>query len=95
MRYILLLAICLLSCSENEDECLTCVTITESNDSEARLNCQGLANNYPTFTETARMNHGKISMETRASLENSLPDGFVIERCSGIIGETRSRLSCN
>lgn len=45
---IFIFALTIFSCTK-DDKCRNYSLVTESNESEARYLCQGLANNYPAF----------------------------------------------
>lgn len=91
LLFFVLIVFSVAACDLN---CETCSYITESNQRQAELNCQGAANDYPDgFREITNAFVGEVCKQDRGQF----PEGTIemIEVCDGVTAVVRGRLVCN
>ncbi len=77
--------------SSCKEECQTCTQVVTSNQEQAQLKCNGLANDYPNgFVEVGRENLGEFCGDDVVPRDSDTS----VSICAGINATIRSTITC-
>lgn len=92
MKYsILFVFFMMMACSDNDDDCKNHFLVTESSEKEARLKCEGRANNHPKFDVISRVLIGCLNKKELEASKKSV-SSTTQNACSGVTFTVRTRI---